>query len=143
MRYCFIFIAFVSLLCSCKGTQPVDDADVLVKVKDRTLRRSEIKQQIPRGLSSADSMLLAESLERKWVKDALVYDVALRNLEGISSFADPLSVSGTVDKRKAFFRVSGKRHAELLRGKPEKICLGQGFGERSLPEDPGGCPRPR
>ena len=28
-------------------------------------------------------------------------------------------------------------------GKPEKICLGQGFGERSLPEDPGGCPRPR
>ena len=52
MRYCFIFIAFVSLLCSCKGTQPVDDADVLVKVKDRTLRRSEIKQQIPRGLSS-------------------------------------------------------------------------------------------
>ena len=28
MRYCFIFIAFVSLLCSCKGTQPVDDADV-------------------------------------------------------------------------------------------------------------------
>ena len=62
MRYCFIFIAFVSLLCSCKGTQPVDDADVLVKVKDRTLKRSEIKQQIPRGLSSADSMLLAESL---------------------------------------------------------------------------------
>ena len=56
MRYCFIFIAFVSLLCSCKGTQPVDDADVLVKVKDRTLRRSEIKQQIPRGLSSADNL---------------------------------------------------------------------------------------
>ena len=82
MRYCFIFIAFVSLLCSCKGTQPVDDADVLVKVKDRTLGRSEIKQQIPRGLSSADSMLFAESLEKKWVKDALVYDVALRNLEG-------------------------------------------------------------
>ena len=82
MRCCFIFIAFVSLLCSCKRTLPVDDADVLVKVKDRTLGRSEIKQQIPRGLSSADSMLLAGSLEKKWVKDALVYDVALRNLEG-------------------------------------------------------------
>ena len=40
MRYCFIFIAFVSLLCSCKGTQPVDDADVLVKVKDRTSLQS-------------------------------------------------------------------------------------------------------
>ena len=152
MRYCFIFIAFVSLLCSCKGTQPVDDADVLVKVKDRTLRRSEIKQQIPRGLSSADSMLLAESLERKWVKDALVYDVALRNLEGedkaevdklVEEYRHSLIRYRYQDKRKAFFRVSGKRHAELLRRKPEKICLGQGFGERSLPEDPGGCPRPR
>lgn len=82
MRYCFIFIAFVSLLCSCKGAQPADDADLLVKVKDRTLGRSEIKRQIPRGLSSADSLLLAESLEKRWVKDALVYDVALRNLGG-------------------------------------------------------------
>ncbi|MCD7848576.1 peptidyl-prolyl cis-trans isomerase [uncultured Parabacteroides sp.] len=82
MRYCFIFIAFVSLLCSCKRTQSTDDADALVRVKDRALGRSEIKKLIPRGLSSADSLLLAESLEKKWVKDALVYDVAQRNLEG-------------------------------------------------------------
>ena len=81
MRSCFIFIAFVSLLCSCKRTQPIDTADVLVRVKDRTLARSDIKAQIPRGISSADSLLLAENLEKKWVKDVLVYDVALRNLE--------------------------------------------------------------
>ena len=83
MRYCFIFIAFVSLLCSCKGTQPADDADVLVKVKDRTLGRSEIKQLIPRGLSSADSMLFAESLDKKWVNDVFVYFASLRILEGV------------------------------------------------------------
>ena len=82
MRYCFIFIAFVSLLCSCKKTQSSNDADVLVRVKDRVLERSEVKKQIPRGLSSADSLLLGESLEKKWVKDALVYEVAQRNLEG-------------------------------------------------------------
>lgn len=82
MRYCFIFIAFVSLLCSCKGTQPADDADVLVRVKDQTLARSEVTSQIPRGFSSADSLLLAENLEKNWVKDALVYNVALRNLNG-------------------------------------------------------------
>lgn len=82
MRYCFIFIAFVSLLCSCKGTQPTDDADVLVRVKDQTLARSEVTSQIPRGFSSADSLLLAESLQKNWVKDALVYNVALRNLNG-------------------------------------------------------------
>lgn len=80
MKYCFIFIAFVSLLCSCKKSQNMDSADVLVKVKDRTLTRSEITNLIPRGISSADSLLLAESFVNKWVKDALVYNVALRNL---------------------------------------------------------------
>ena len=52
MKYCFIFIAFVSLLCSCKRTQQTDDADVLVRVKDRTLKRSEVVSLIPRGTSS-------------------------------------------------------------------------------------------
>ena len=81
MRCCFIFIAFVSLLCACKQTRTIDDADVLVRVKDRVLGREEIQRQIPRSLSSADSLLMAESLAKKWVKDALVYEVALRNLE--------------------------------------------------------------
>ena len=63
MRYCFIFIAFVSLLCSCKGTQPVDDADVLVKVKDRTLRRSEIKQQIQMCIRDRS---LTVQLKKNW-----------------------------------------------------------------------------
>lgn len=82
MRYCFIFIAFVSLLCSCGGTQPVEHTDVLVRVKEKNLEREEIETQIPHGVSSADSLLLAESLVKRWVKDALIYDVALRNLEG-------------------------------------------------------------
>lgn len=80
MRYCFIFVAFVSLLCSCGRTQPVENADVLVRVKDKALEREDVKSQIPRGVSSADSLLLAESLVKRWVKDLLVYDVALRNL---------------------------------------------------------------
>ena len=82
MRYCFIFIAFVSLLCSCGGTQSVEHTDVLVRVKEKNLEREEIETQIPHGVSSADSLLLAESLVKRWVKDALIYDVALRNLEG-------------------------------------------------------------
>jgi parvulin-like peptidyl-prolyl isomerase len=54
--------------------------DVLAKVKDRTLIREEVLRMIPKGASSADSLLIAESFIKKWVKDALVYDVALRNL---------------------------------------------------------------
>lgn len=80
MKYSFLFIAFVSLLAACGKTQPVDNSDVLAKVKDKTLRRTEVSSLIPRNATSADSLLLAESYVKKWVKDALVYDVALRNL---------------------------------------------------------------
>lgn len=80
MRGCFVFIAFVSLLCSCKNTQTTESSDALVKVKERALTRSDVVRMIPRGTSSADSLLMAESYIKKWVKDALVYEVALRNL---------------------------------------------------------------
>ncbi|SEG08540.1 MULTISPECIES: hypothetical protein [Parabacteroides] len=90
MKYSFIFIAFVSLLCACKGTQPMDDTDVLVRVKDRTLKRSEVTSLIPKSATSEDSLLLAESYIKKWVKDALVYDVALRNLGDDKDAVDKL-----------------------------------------------------
>ena len=80
MRIVFMFLTFVVLLGACKGSQPADTTDVLVSVKGRTLNRSEVNKLIPRGISSADSLLLAESFTKKWVKDVLVYDVALRNL---------------------------------------------------------------
>lgn len=80
MRYLFIFIAFVFSLGSCKQTQSVDDTDVLVRVKDKTLKRSEVGNLIPKGMSSEDSLLVAENFVKKWVKDALVYEIAQRNL---------------------------------------------------------------
>lgn len=90
MKYCFILIAFVSLLCSCKKTQPINDADVLVRVKDRSLTRPEVEKLIPRSASSADSLLIAESFIKKWVKDALVYEVAFRNLGNEKAEVDRL-----------------------------------------------------
>ena len=80
MRGCIFFLAFVSLLCSCKKTQTIEDSDVLAMVKERTLTRSEVVRLIPRGTSPTDSLLIAESYIKKWVKDILVYEVALRNL---------------------------------------------------------------
>jgi hypothetical protein len=80
MRTCVIVIAFVSLLCSCRKAQTIEDANVLASVKDRTLTRPEVVRLIPRGISSADSLLMAENYIKKWVKDALVFEVALRNL---------------------------------------------------------------
>ncbi|MDH6305031.1 hypothetical protein M2459_001768 [Parabacteroides sp. PF5-5] len=78
----FIFLTgFILLWCfACKRTQTISEADILVSVKDRALYRSEVLNMIPRGTSSSDSLLMAESYVKKWVKDALVYEIALRNL---------------------------------------------------------------
>ena len=80
MRYCFILIAFVSLLCSCKKGVVKEDTDVLARVKKFSLSRTDIVKQIPESVSHADSLLIAENLVKKWIKDALIYDVASRNL---------------------------------------------------------------
>ena len=80
MRLSFLCILFVVFLGACKRTRSVDTADILVSVKGKNLAREEVKKLIPRGISAADSTLIAESLIKKWVKDALVYDMALRNL---------------------------------------------------------------
>lgn len=80
MRSCFIVLtAFVFVLCACKKRQSFD-MEVLAKVKDRTLIRADVIRVIPKGVSSTDSMLIAENFIKKWIKDALVYEVALRNL---------------------------------------------------------------
>ena len=81
MKYCFIFIAFVSLLCSCKANPANRRWGCAGKSEGiRTLKRSEVVESDSAGTSSADSLLLAESFVKKWVKDALVYEVAQRNL---------------------------------------------------------------
>jgi hypothetical protein len=74
-----ILTAFVFILCSCEGTQSLG-TDIVAKVKDRTLSREAVLHVIPKGASSADSLLIAENFIKKWVKDALVYEVALNNL---------------------------------------------------------------
>ncbi len=80
MQRGILFIAVLSsLLCACKGIQN-NDSDILATVNERILKRSEVSAMIPRGISSADSLLMAETIVKKWVKDALVYEVALRNL---------------------------------------------------------------
>lgn len=84
MSYRFIFITFLSclsLFCSCKGTKPVEDKDVLVRVKDRALSRSSVLSALPLGLSSADSLLYSENYVEKWIKEELTYNVAVDNLD--------------------------------------------------------------
>ena len=68
------------LLVGCGQGTTTGQADVLASMEGRQLHRAEVEQVIPRGVSSADSLLLAESYVKKWVKEQLVYEVAERNL---------------------------------------------------------------
>jgi hypothetical protein len=74
------FTLFVVLLCACNRVRSSDDSEVLAGIGERTLKRSYVTALIPKGTSSADSLIIAENITKKWIKDVLVYDVALRNL---------------------------------------------------------------
>ena len=52
----------------------------LVKVKDRILTQYEVERQIPGGISSADSLIRAESIVKKWIIDVLMDDIAYQNV---------------------------------------------------------------
>ena len=52
----------------------------MVRVKDKTLTREEIERQIPKGVSSGDSLIRAESIVKKWIVDILMDDVAHQNI---------------------------------------------------------------
>ncbi|MDD4514910.1 peptidyl-prolyl cis-trans isomerase [Massilibacteroides sp.] len=79
MKICFPFIAFVFLLSSCKNNSSTEK-DILVEMNGKTLSKSEVTEVVPKGISFEDSLLFAESYIRKWIKDELVYNVALKNL---------------------------------------------------------------
>lgn len=77
-----IYILFSLLLlgsCTQKGT--TEPKGILVKVNERALTKDEVLAVLPKNISSPDSLLWAESYIKQWIKDGLVYDVALQNLD--------------------------------------------------------------
>ena len=75
----YFFCFFLFLACR-QSMMDQPQGSVLVKVKDRVLMREEIERQIPKGVSSSDSLMRAESLMKKWIIDILMYDIANRNI---------------------------------------------------------------
>jgi len=81
MKKLFLSILFPILIYAC-GNQYGDGSDdeVIVKVYGKTLTRSEIMQRIPDGVSEADSLILAETLVKKWITDILTDEAAYKNI---------------------------------------------------------------
>lgn len=90
IRLLFLFVAIVFSLFACKKAIQTDEPDALVKVNNQILTRSEVQAIIPKGTSNADSLLLAESFIKKWVKNELIQEIAQRNLGDDKELIDKL-----------------------------------------------------
>ena len=90
IRVYFILLTLSLSLFACNKAKQTDEPDALVKVNDRILTRNEVESLIPKGTTSADSLLLAESYIKKWVKDELVLKIAQRNLGSDKETIDKL-----------------------------------------------------
>lgn len=80
MRTEFYILCGLIGLSSCTKNATIQQKGTLVKVNERTLTKEDVLSVLPKNISSADSLLWAESYIKQWVKDNLVYDVALQNL---------------------------------------------------------------
>lgn len=80
MRSGIYILSGLLLLGSCSENTTTEQKGTLVKINERTLTKEDVLSVLPKKLSSADSLLWAESYIKQWVKDNLVYDVALQNL---------------------------------------------------------------
>ena len=82
MRYAFPIVAVFCLLAvvACKKSFNVKNSDAFVKVGNKILYKSTVEENVPAGLSSADSAIAAEHFSRSWINEVLLYNIALKNL---------------------------------------------------------------
>ena len=90
MRSGIYILSGLLLLGSCSENTTTEQKGTLVKINERTLTKEDVLSVLPKKLSSADSLLWAESYIKQWVKDNLVYDVALQNLGDENRYQEQL-----------------------------------------------------
>jgi hypothetical protein len=56
------------------------EEDIVVRVGSHTLSRRKVMELVPKNLSGIDSLLAMEGITRRWIKDVLVYETALKNI---------------------------------------------------------------
>lgn len=81
MKHNLLLFLCTVLFFSC-GKSRIDpfQGTALVKIKDQVLTSEEVERQIPKNISSADSLIRAESIVKKWVVDVLMNEAAYQNM---------------------------------------------------------------
>ncbi len=88
MRYNFKYIIpatiLAAFLTACTNNARESDGEILVRVGNETLTRSELIKRIPSGTVEADSVRLARAFVRSWIDSRLVSEIAARNIGDMS-----------------------------------------------------------
>ena len=68
------------IIVGCNNNLDTKKTDSLVKIGSKILSKSVLEENLPVGLSSEDSIFAAEHYIRSWIKENLLYDIALKNI---------------------------------------------------------------
>ena len=75
-------LCLVACVCGCSRQTNHDGRTPLVKVGEMFLYAEDLEEVKPVGLSRDDSVMFTEEYIRNWVEDALLWQNAVRNVEG-------------------------------------------------------------
>lgn len=79
MRVIFILL-MLSLFAIACNKQTEGGNEVIVTVEDKVLTKNDLEAMMPPQVSKEDSIITAESFINHWIKDVLMYDIALSNM---------------------------------------------------------------
>jgi hypothetical protein len=80
MRLIIPLVILSLLIISCNTNTIRTDEDIVASVGANTLTRREVEERMTKSLSPEDSILIADKIVRQWIKDNLLYDIALKNV---------------------------------------------------------------
>ncbi len=80
MKYGLIFGCLVGLLAVSCRQQTVSEEGLLAKVYDKTLYLSEVRKQMPRGLSPEDSLVFVKEYTDGWIRESVMLHRAEQEL---------------------------------------------------------------
>lgn len=107
MRRISAYCALALALCSCSFvTELINDDEVVAKVGDTKLRRSDVMDYIPDFVTGEDSLHMAEKFINSWAAEQLFLDLAKSQLS-----AQEMDVTRELeDYRKALIRYRYEQH---------------------------------
>ncbi|MDD3431301.1 MAG: hypothetical protein PHF38_04660, partial [Bacteroidales bacterium] len=76
----WLLLLMPAWLQTCLGKETESPRVAVVQVSDAILYLDEIQNTLPAGLNSSDSIRLANSFIENWVKEAILYQSASKNL---------------------------------------------------------------